>query len=347
MYKLILMAGIPGSGKSTYCQKLIKEKENYVAISRDIIRFQLLEPGDSYFSKEKEVYKNFVSVIKQELLAGKTVIADQTSLTAAARQKLVDALDLKDQLEVTVIYIKASLEDALHYNSLREGLKRVPPEIIKDMSESFEEPTAAEQYINKYIVVKNENKIFTIVKEKNFGKNKIWFTSDLHFNHDKPFIYKDRGYSSIEEHNEALIKNWNEKIKNSDEVYLLGDVCMGEDIEANIKLLKRLKGNIHLITGNHDTDKRIENFKKNHIFTEIIPVGTMFKYRKWIFILSHYPMIVSNYDDKFKKIWNLCGHTHTTAKFEERIFNSYNVGVDAHNNFPIEIEEIIADLKSL
>ena len=33
MYKLILMAGIPGSGKSTYSQKLIKEKENYAVLS--------------------------------------------------------------------------------------------------------------------------------------------------------------------------------------------------------------------------------------------------------------------------------------------------------------------------
>lgn len=347
MYKLILMVGIPGSGKSTYCQKLIKENKNYIIVSRDIIRFQLLQPGDGYFSREKEVYKNFISTIKQELLAGKTVIADQTSLTPAAREKIIKALDLGNQLELTVIYVKTPLEDALHYNSLREGLKRVPPEIIKDMYDNFEEPTAAEQYINKYIVVKNENKIFTIVKEKNFGNNKIWFTSDLHFNHDKPFIYKDRGFSSIEEHNEAIIKNWNEKVKSGDEVYLLGDVCMGEDIEANLELLKRLKGNIYLITGNHDTNKRIEYFKNSHIFTEIIPVGTMLKHRKWEFILTHYPMMVSNQDDKYKKIWNLCGHTHTKDKFENIKYNSYNVGVDAHHNFPIEIEEIIADLKSL
>lgn len=346
MYKLILMMGIPGSGKSTYAKQLIKVNDcDY--ISRDEIRFSMLEPSDGYFSREKEVYNAFVSAIKEKILAGRIVIADQTSLTAKSRKKLIDALNFKEELETTVVHINTSLEECLRNNDLRVRPEFVPVEVIKDMHKELEEPTVAEQYINKYIVVKNENKIFTIEKEENFKDKKIWFTSDLHFNHDKPFIYKDRGFSSIEEHNEALIKNWNERIKNSDEVYLLGDVCMGEDIEANIKLLKRLNGNIHLVTGNHDTDKKIEYFKKNHIFTEIIPVGTMFKYRKWIFILSHYPMIVSNYDDKFKKIWNLCGHTHTTAKFGERIFNSYNVGVDAHNNFPIEIEEIIADLKSL
>jgi len=40
----------------------------------------------------------------------------------------------------------------------------------------------------------------------------IWFTSDTHFSHNKDFIFKDRGFGSIQDHDETLIKNWNEKI---------------------------------------------------------------------------------------------------------------------------------------
>ena len=39
----------------------------------------------------------------------------------------------------------------------------------------------------------------------------IFITSDLHFNHDKDFIWKERGFSNVNEMNEAIVKNWNYK----------------------------------------------------------------------------------------------------------------------------------------
>lgn len=54
---LYVMIGIPGSGKSTWAKANKKEKDIYV--SRDEVRFSLLQDGDEYFSKEKEVLKEF------------------------------------------------------------------------------------------------------------------------------------------------------------------------------------------------------------------------------------------------------------------------------------------------
>ena len=51
---LYLMMGIPGSGKSTYAKQFaLRNKIQY--ISRDEIRFSLLQPTDGYFDKENEV----------------------------------------------------------------------------------------------------------------------------------------------------------------------------------------------------------------------------------------------------------------------------------------------------
>ena len=36
--------------------------------------------------------------------------------------------------------------------------------------------------------------------------NKIWLTSDLHFCHNRDFIYEPRGFASVHEMNEAIIK---------------------------------------------------------------------------------------------------------------------------------------------
>ena len=39
--------------------------------------------------------------------------------------------------------------------------------------------------------------------------NKIWFTSDTHFFHDKIVEYSQRPFASVEEMNEELIARWN------------------------------------------------------------------------------------------------------------------------------------------
>ena len=55
----------------------------------------------------------------------------------------------------------------------------------------------------------------------------IFLTSDLHFGHNKEFIYKVRGFNSIEEMNEAIIERWNSVVNNDDDVYVLGDLMLG------------------------------------------------------------------------------------------------------------------------
>ena len=70
---------------------------------------------------------------------------------------------------------------------------------------------------------------------------KIWFTSDLHFNHDKEFIVQARGFKTVEEMNKAIIKRFNSKVAPEDIVYILGDTIMG-DSAAGEELVKQLNG---------------------------------------------------------------------------------------------------------
>lgn len=59
----------------------------------------------------------------------------------------------------------------------------------------------------------------------------IYLTSDLHFCHDKDFIYGARGFDSVDDMNAAIIENWNALINDDDEVYVLGDLML-KDIET-------------------------------------------------------------------------------------------------------------------
>ena len=51
----------------------------------------------------------------------------------------------------------------------------------------------------------------------------IWFTSDMHLGHEKALDFTCRPWNQIDEMNEGIIANINEKVKENDELYILGD----------------------------------------------------------------------------------------------------------------------------
>lgn len=175
----------------------------------------------------------------------------------------------------------------------------------------------------------------------------IYFSSDLHFQHNKDFIYEPRGFSSINEMNDAIIENFNNIIAPNDDLYLLGDIFLGgpNGINTGIELFNQLPGKIHLIWGNHDTDNRKEALLQCHNVVEVIGYAIILKYNKYHLYLSHFPTVTTNFDDYQKllkqRILCLAGHTHSKEKFES--CGSYNVAVDAHNCYPVSIDEIIND----
>ena len=84
---------------------------------------------------------------------------------------------------------------------------------------------------------------------------RIFVSSDLHFGHDREFLWGPRGFRSSIEHDEAIIANWNSVVEPEDIVYVLGDLMLGDN-EYGKSCVERLNGTIRLIRGNHDTDRR-------------------------------------------------------------------------------------------
>lgn len=180
-------------------------------------------------------------------------------------------------------------------------------------------------------------------------KMAIWITSDFHFNHSKPFIYEPRGFSSPDEMNKIIIDNFNELVKPEDDVYVLGDLMLGgaENHEKGLGLISWLNGKLHIIRGNHDSDKRWEAYQTLNNVVEC-KTAMFLKYEKYHFYLSHFPCICSNYDDKGLKhsTINLCGHSHTKDKWQDIDKGIiYHCELDAHDNKPILLDNIIEDLK--
>jgi calcineurin-like phosphoesterase family protein len=172
--------------------------------------------------------------------------------------------------------------------------------------------------------------------------NKIWLCSDWHFNHNKDFIYGNRGFTSIEEMNQTIIENHNKLVAKNDIVYVLGDCMLGPDNNAGINLIKLMNGIKYLAYGNHDTDTRLEIYKNNNLFKDI-QIGYRLKYKKYSLLLSHYPTVTANGSDL--RIINLYGHTHQKDVFFEHKPYMYNVGVDAHGCNPVLLDDAIEEIK--
>jgi calcineurin-like phosphoesterase family protein len=148
---------------------------------------------------------------------------------------------------------------------------------------------------------------------------------------------------SSKRHDEAIIKNHNERINDEDIILYLGDFCFknssggkegeGGQIRA-LDLMKSLKGRIVFISGNHD--------RGNSLKTPII--SCKIRYGDKIMNCVHNP----EYADMNCDI-NFCGHVHQLYKYklikkDNNITICANVGIDVWNFRPVTIEEVLNGL---
>lgn len=157
MARLIILSGIPGTGKSTFAKKRLIQYSNY--ISRDEIRFSLLRAGEDYFAHERQVWAEYIARIADLLNEGKDVIADSTNLSKKSRKKLFNDLDLFVNKDFTIeIYsFKVPIQIALARNAQREGRERVPEDVLRKMEKSFIFPSYEEDSRIQVIFEVNEN----------------------------------------------------------------------------------------------------------------------------------------------------------------------------------------------
>lgn len=173
----------------------------------------------------------------------------------------------------------------------------------------------------------------------------IFVTSDLHFMHNKPFLFEPRGFTTTEEMCATIVERWNSTVQDDDIVYNLGDIALS-DLDAAIPYLQQLRGQIKWISGNHDTTNKVTQITANCPNIENIGYATQIKSGKWSFFLCHYPVKVGNYTDEeyHTKMYCLCGHTHTKDKFLDIKDKCYHVEMDAHDCYPVNLEVIKQDL---
>jgi calcineurin-like phosphoesterase family protein len=158
--------------------------------------------------------------------------------------------------------------------------------------------------------------------------NKVWFTADTHFGHQRTLELSKRPFKTVEEMDNAIIENWNSIVAKNDTVYHLGDF-------GDYKVREKLNGNIYLVLGNYersDLDKGMVTLDDLlDLFKSVYKQIDIAKINNQYYQMVHEP--THRVNDKFK----LFGHIHKLQMVKR---NALNVGVDCHNFTPISIETV-------
>jgi len=152
-----------------------------------------------------------------------------------------------------------------------------------------------------------------------------FFTADEHYWHKNVIKYCQRPFISIEEMNEAIIKNNNEVVSKNDIVIHGGDTTLlSRHKFQNTGILQRLNGQHTFLKGSHDRwlAKSVITRWEKHI-DDIYVVVDHYAGRVWP--RSHYGS------------WQLFGHSHGNLEAWE---NQYDIGVDNNNFYPVSFDEL-------
>ncbi len=188
-------------------------------------------------------------------------------------------------------------------------------------------------------------------KAQKFPADKVYFTSDTHFGHDKIRELTRRPFADCQEMDEALIKNWNDTVPPDGIVFHLGDVARCQKDYA-LSILQRLNGTIYLIVGNHDpgmfNQQILARFAAVNYQMLIECAGVKF-------YLNHFPFLC--YCGLYEKRWQLFGHVHSSLdlsrswgfdipRLEQLFPTQYDVGVDNNDFRPIACADVMARIEA-
>ena len=180
------------------------------------------------------------------------------------------------------------------------------------------------------------------------------FYSDPHFGHKNILKYcptRQALGSTIEEHDEALIRRYNATVTPNMNVCWVGD-CFWYNVEKSMRIMNRLNGSKILVVGNHDK----KPIKMAEIGFSLVADRFHIMVEEFPTLVCHYPYAGAKYagdeyDERFLDIrpvktqgqWLIHGHSHVDFQKADL---SIHVGVDAWDYKPALYEEVYFLMKA-
>lgn len=194
-----------------------------------------------------------------------------------------------------------------------------------------------------------------VVADKN---QEIFFTSDTHYGHSNICSATTnwaegngytRKFDSLEDMNQTLVDNINNKVGENDILFHLGDFSFGgydNILEFRNKINCK---NIHLVLGNHDHHisrnkgdvKRLFTSVNDYINLDLRRASRIEKNRvdKFRFVMMHFP--IASWENMNQGVIHLHGHVHLPPHQRIASGRAMDVGVEGNSLEPIKLEEIL------
>jgi len=166
--------------------------------------------------------------------------------------------------------------------------------------------------------------------------NKVWFGSDLHFDHKNIIKFTNRPFDTVLEMNAYMLARINDMVSPGDRVYLLGDIQFKNDMDILEELTRKVE--VHLIHGNHDSDKTRDfwGWTTSSSYKEIRIDGQKI-------VMFHYP--IEEWNGKTHGSIHLHGHTHGMMSHPNQyIPNRLDVGYDNIGEVLISYEDVCSKI---
>lgn len=131
MLKLVMMKGLPGSGKSTYARKLVDK--GYVRVNKDDLRM-MLNNGSFSKANEKLVQKIEDEAVRAALSSGRSVVVDNTHFNPKHAQRLLETAT-GHNATFEEVFLDTPLEDCIKNDLKRD--RSVGEKVIRRMYNQY------------------------------------------------------------------------------------------------------------------------------------------------------------------------------------------------------------------
>lgn len=150
MPELIMLIGLPGSGKSTYRNKIRSEDKNYLELSTDdMVDEEAARQGKTYSEvfhtlNHKELASKMKIMFRQGLNEGRNIIIDRTNMSEKRRKEFLKIVpDTYEKIAVVFSLPDNELKKRIKERAERTG-KDIPSMVLTTMARSYTPPTTAE-----------------------------------------------------------------------------------------------------------------------------------------------------------------------------------------------------------
>ena len=156
--KLIILIGIPGSGKSTFAKNYSENNKNFVVLSSDAMRAEFGK-GEEDLSVTGLVFKILKQRVEHFMQNKTPLIVDATNIDVKSRKDYIQSAS-KFGYEIIAYDFQCTKEQALKRNIDRgaKGGRNVPEFVLDKMLLKYVAPSAAEGFTEIHTVPFDTNK---------------------------------------------------------------------------------------------------------------------------------------------------------------------------------------------